>query len=361
MKAFRWAGNASWVVAWVLGSGIAFAQPGALAPPPSAVRKQKALEFLDRSGGRWVTDHSCVSCHSGWSYGFARIGTPGWETSAARELEAYIVRRQSDWDHIDPWYGSRGSSKGTESFGSEGVLGAATLVELDLARGLQQASAATQLAIRHMLALVQPDGSLPWLDYRLQPLESTQARIFGSALAQVALSRSKLSTRPEFASSSSKLSAYLKSAFTASSTPLYYKIAIGWAASATPGLLTSAQIQGLVQSTTSIQRPDGGWSMNALGAWSKQGSFPWSGAQQSDDNATSYLLMVLTRIQAGSGTAVAIPGLAGAVQGARAWMLAHQEADGSWPGNSVNMDSSENHEYMQDLATAFAVKSLGDF
>jgi hypothetical protein len=328
-----------------------------VAAKPRVINETQALSFIDQHGGSWVNDHNCVSCHSAWSYGMGRIGTAGWQNSMVPKIESYSKMRLADWENIRPWYGSQGDAKGSEALGSEAILAASLLTEIDIARG-QSASNATYQAVSRMLELQNSDGAISWLNFSLQPLESTTARIFGASLARIALSRSKLDAKYEFTSGATSLNLFLARAAKDQTVYLYYKAMIAWAAAESPGMLSRQDVSTLVQLLLAKQNADGGWSMNHLGNWKKTGNFKWSGDSSSDANATAPLLLALSRVDAAYAAGGEIPGLKNGILRARSWLVANQNANGSWSGVSLNIDDDENHGFMSDFATGLALRAM---
>ena len=324
------------------------AEPNKTADPD----KSKAIQFLDGAGAHWAQTKQCTACHTGWAYPFARIGTPGWEQSPVQLFEKYIQDRQANWATNKPFYGTAGTEKGTESAGSEAVTEVSLLTEMDRARGLTSPPPLTQTALQHMMELQQPDGAFPWLDYAREPFESKDSRVFGAVMARIALGRVNAYAASHYADGYQRLTRYLAAAYASPATPLYFKLAVVWSASESGSAVPATETN--IQKLIALQNPDGGWSIDTLNTWKKLGPFPYSAVGVSDGNGTSFAFMVLTSVAGAKPN----PAAAAAIQKARTWLAANQNADGSWGGDSVNFADQEHEQLEFNAATAFALRGL---
>ena len=100
-----------------------------------------------------------------------------------------------------------------------------------------------------------------------------------------------------------------------------------------------------------LRREDGGWSLASFGTFERlDGS---EQARDSDGYATGFALHALLRAGIAADRPDAAAGLA--------WLRSHQQADGSWPGHSLNKKRDPKTfigHLMTDAATAIAVQAL---
>ena len=133
---------------------------------------------------------------------------------------------------------------------------------------------------------------------------------------------------------------------------LHDRLALLWASTATPAVLSDASRRALIAETFERQQPDGGWTTAGLGPWMAHPDAPPSSG--SDAYATAYTAFVLQR----AGVAPSHPGLAKAL----GWLRMRQDpATGAWPAVSMNKrypEGSMPSLFMQDAATAFAAMTL---
>jgi squalene-hopene/tetraprenyl-beta-curcumene cyclase len=139
-------------------------------------------------------------------------------------------------------------------------------------------------------------------------------------------------------------------------------------------LLTTAQREALITEIQSRQREDGGWSLEALGAWrwskpaapfGAPGTVDASLLAQSDGYATGLIVYTLRQ----AGVPVSHPAVSKGLQ----WLRANQhpvhvneQAWPAWRAHSLNSDREHGGKkgepwrrlFMSDSATAFAVLAL---
>lgn len=341
-----------------------------------------AANYLDQRESFWVKwpgamrDHGtfCVSCHTVIPYLISRpvlgkvLAEPG-PSAQERVLLANVRRRVQIWNDAAPYYNDNedGPNKSAQSRATESVLNAFILASSDAQGGTL--SEDTRAAFASMWALQQAEGhakgSWQWQDFDLKPWESRGAQYYGAALAAVAVATAPENYRAttEIQNNVRMLSEYLRSN-SGSQSPIN-RVALLWASTKLPGLLTSEQKQSIIDEITAKQQSDGGWSLSSValtwkdldlfslfGKWKRDDETPQE--VQSDGLATGFVVFVLEEAGISSRNSQLNHGLD--------WLMHHQnKADGSWTAYSLNKkrDPSSNvGRFMSDAATAFAVLAL---
>lgn len=337
-----------------------------------------AARYLDQRMDLWFTkakklrtgpgETMCVSCHTTVPYVLARAALRrAMKVSGATPQETRIVqevtRRVENYDAEQPLY-DHTESKKTESRGTEAVLNALLLTQTDAAPNIKQR------AFQRLWETQRNDGAWDWLDFGLEPFETTDAAYFGATLA--ALSAGHLPARTaEAKAGRAKLLAYLQEKYAAQS--LFYRTWLLLAAKRWPELLTKAQRNALLTELQTRQRDDGGWSLESLGPWhwskpnapKAPGTLDAQLLAQSDGYATGLIVYALRQ----AGVAVSQPTVQRGVQ----WLRTHQQkVPGgtsewtAWRAHSLNFDREHGGDkgeawrrmFMSDSATAFAVLAL---
>ncbi len=248
------------------------------------------------------------------------------------------------------WYeASRGAEKPDQSRGTESVLNALVLSFRDSRAG-EAFSSEAKLALEHMWAEQKDDGKWSWLHFELGPWEADGSEFWGASLAAVAAMSARDAVTPP-AGELSRLRGYLRGGLSGD-LMLHNRLALLWAASTWDGLLSEAELSGLVGGVVERQRTDGGFRLVDLGPWpSSDGSVPH---QKSDGYATAFATFVLQQLDDAR--------LAAPVARGVAWLQLNQKADGRWETLSPNKDRSEEEDFTRllasDIATAFAVLAL---
>jgi hypothetical protein len=356
-------------------TGWAAAARAGDAEDPARVRR--AISYLDARQGAWsrfaraargegADRTTCVSCHTGISYALARpaLGrfTAGADPSAPEERMIAAVRlRVEHWAELDSprfrlMYDSDDRKK-AESRGTEAVFNALILARDDAARGRAAAGAATREALRHLWATQAAGGSdagsWDWINFGLEPWEASGSRAFGAALAAIAVGTAPgyldrgLDERASRGVTS--LRDYLRRRFP--EERLYNRLWILEASKMLEGLLSADQMREVVDQLLALQRDDGGWALATLGGYERVDGT--AQARDSDGYATGLALYALLR----AGPPDVRPELARGF----GWLRSQQQADGSWPGRSVNKERDPATfvgKLMSDSATALAALAL---
>ena len=307
-------------------------------------------------------DHGtyCVSCHTALPFVLARPALRGalGETQASegeRKVIDDVVTRVRLWREVEPFYPDQtnGLPKTSESRGTESVLNALILSRRDAATGALSDDA--RLAFANMWALQFRSGDLKgawaWLNFRLEPWESTGSAFFGAALAAIAVGEapSAYAADSTIRERVDALRGFLQR--TVDTTHLFNRAMALWASGELSGALTPAQRQSIVDALMTAQRSDGGWATASLGPWKRRDTTPFDST--SDGYATALAVIALQH-----------GGVARDEQHVRAgttWLVQHQSAAGMWSAASVNKSrdpASDIGKFMSDAATAYAVIAL---
>jgi hypothetical protein len=368
-----------------IGSSLALAAALALAPaagaqaadkpttprwnPQAAARSLDSRELWWQSWDRAQKDHGtlCISCHTQLPYALARADlrkTLGETALTATEtaMLASIEKRVSLWDKVEAFYPDAkfGAGKAIESRNAEAVLNAVILSSYDARTG--QLSEITRMAFENAWALQSEDGPTAgawvWQNFHYTPWESPESEYYGAALMAVAVGKAPERYRFEESSADhlKALRGYLRSHY--DKQPLLNKIVALWASAWFPDVLPAADREKLAASLYALQRPDGGWSLNDLGAWQRMDNSPPE--TRPDGYATGLIVLVLE--EALDRAPRTDPRAEAHIRRGLAWLQANQDQiTGAWPAWSLNKKrdpQSNTGQFMSDAATAYAVLAL---
>jgi squalene-hopene/tetraprenyl-beta-curcumene cyclase len=344
-----------------------------------------AARYLDRRGESWfkfgganrgegATASHCISCHSLLPYVLARpalrrlsnLKTPTeWETKTLEQTKL----RVANWDQLEEveyqlMY-DFDEPKKTQSRGTEAVLNALILALDDRFEQRKQPSDATKKAFSILWATQIREGdhkgSWDWLNFGLEPWESTSGRYLGATIAAIARGAA-----PEngFGKAEGKshdgtewLRGYLKKQYATQN--LHNRVWLLWASTSMDGLLTPAQKDELVAQIFAKQHTTGGWSLGSLGDFT-HGEIK-TPIPTPDGYATGLIAHVLQLAGLPKDNAGVAKGLA--------WLRENQDPSGPWRAFSVNKKRSPESpdpakanvgKFMWDAATSYAVLALGD-
>ena len=325
-----------------------------------------AALYLDGRAAAWKAhqktqrshDTACISCHTGLPYLLVRPELRRALGDATRPepeqaLVADVEKRVRLWSEVEPWY-AHTEDKVQESKGTEAILNALVLALRDREGGAL--SPLTRQALENMWREQRPDGSEKggwrWLAFGLAPWETRESEIWGASLAALALRAA-----PGYASEASAqrpatlLEDYLRRK---AREPLnrHSRLGLLWASTFWPGLLSPSDEATITAEILSVQRSDGGFSLEQLGRWERGDGSP--APEGGDGYATGLVTYVLLR----RGDATLRP----ALDRALTWLKTHQDVEGYWPGASANLSRASDdafvRSFMRDAATAYAVLAL---
>jgi hypothetical protein len=312
----------------------------------------RAVGYLDQRAASWlaspppISNVPCaMSCHTTFPYVLARstlapfAKTPAADAARAR-FEARVAEAVAGT--AVPFYGQGADDKVKQSHATEAVLDAAALAFDDVGSGAPP-GAATTSALERMWSQQRADGTWDWLEFGLEPWETRND--LGAALAALAAGSVPAGSTSAQEAGTAKLVGYVQKRL--DSMVLHDRAMVLWASGKLTGLLDPARADAIAADLAETQREDGGFS---LGAWG-QGYLAGDSAAESDGYATAVAVLALC-----SGTAKGA-GRAD-VQRGLAWLAHHQAEDGSWPGRSVNTDTTQVQGFMTDAATAYASLAL---
>lgn len=324
-----------------------------------------AADYMDARQKAWFAwpvankaNGVCLSCHTGLTYLLARpaLGRALGENvpSAYQTQLLDTVRKRLSLKTAEEFSPTAKEPSRSQAFGVESVLAPLLLAAEDARRGTL--SKETEQAFERMwsaqIVSGKDQGAWIWNSYDLDPWEEPDSAFYGAALAALAVGTAPAGyqSRPEIQANLESLKKYL--AGHQAAQPLHNRLALLWASAKLPGVITDAQRKTIVQETLRRQQPDGGWTLESLGAWSKHPNAPPS----EGSNAYATAVAAFTLRQAGAGK--------DGVHRALDWLRAHQDPQaGYWDAPSMNKkyeaDSMPLH-FMRDAATAFASLALAD-
>jgi squalene-hopene/tetraprenyl-beta-curcumene cyclase len=324
------------------------------------------------------TQTACVSCHAGLAYAVSRPvlrRVLHADTPSAQEAKLIddTTRRVETYSTHQVLYDFN-ERRQIESRGTEAVLNAVILTSADTARGLREPSAPTKKALARMWETQRADGRWDWLEFGLEPWETTEAVYHGATFAAFAAGTAL--GQPDAAATAGidRLRAYLSSNYQAQH--LYNRTWALLASTRLKRVVTDAQRDALISDLVRAQREDGGWSLESMGPWKwsktappvkSPGDLDAALLTQSDGYATG--LVVYTLKQAGVAHDHA------AIRKGIRWLEANQRTipvpdvpGRAWHAHSLNYDREHGGEkgepwrrlFMSDTATAFAILALAD-
>ncbi len=363
---------------------------GASAPgdEPAAWDKAAAARYLDARMDVWWqkakplksgdTTTKCLSCHTAIPYALARPALrQAMGVTAATAHETTILdtvrTRLAHLDNQQPFY-DHTEDKKVESRGVEAVLSAFLLTSHAAGAGTTTPDGHTQKAIARLWQVQRADGAWDWLNFGLEPYESSDAVFHGATVAALAAGSAvgaAASRDGGGPAGVTKLRAYLRANL--ASQRLFNRTWALLASSRLTGVLTPTDRDAIARELDGKQRPDGGWSLADLGAWHwSKADAPYVSPGTTDaallgaSDAYATGLVVYALKQAGLGTRPT-------VQKGLTWLRASQQPERAtdaawapWRAHSLNFDREHGGDkgepwrrlFMSDLATAFAVLAL---
>jgi squalene-hopene/tetraprenyl-beta-curcumene cyclase len=324
------------------------------------------------------TQTACVSCHAGLAYALSRpVLRRVMHSSAPAPQEARLLdettRRVETYATHQVLYDFN-ERRQIESRGTEAVLNAVILTGADAARRLREPSAITKKALNRLWETQRPDGRWDWLEFGLEPWETTDSAYHGATFAAFAAGTAAGARDAAATAGIERLRGYLSSNYP--SQHVYNRTWTLLASTRLEGILTKAQRSALIAELVKLQRADGGWSLESMGPWKwskttppvkSPGELDTALVSQSDGYATG--LVVYTLKQAG------VPANDAALRKGVRWLETNQRPSPlpdvpgrAWLAHSLNYDREHGGEkgepwrrlFMADTATAFAILALAD-
>lgn len=359
------------------------------APAVTAWDAAAAARYLDARMDVWwakaktlktgTGETKCLSCHTALPYALARpalriaMGVAEPTAHETRILDTVRQRVEHLGDEA-PFY-DHTEAKKAESRGVEAVINALVLTRNDTLGRAARPSELTAKAMARLWDVQRPDGAWDWLDFGLEPYETTDAVFHGATLAAMAagaVGGGRGPTDDAGKAGVERLRGYLTANL--SSQRLFNRTWALLASSSLPGVMTAAQREAAIRELEAKQRPDGGWSLADLGEWRwSKGAGPFASPGTTDaallgasDGYATGLVLYAMKLDAHARSGAAF------AKG-QAWLRAHQQpardGDASWApwrAYSLNFDREHGGEkgepwrrlFMSDLATAFAVLAL---
>jgi squalene-hopene/tetraprenyl-beta-curcumene cyclase len=350
---------------------------------PGQWNKSGAGQYLDRRGENWfkfgganrgegASASHCISCHTLLPYALARPAlrrlsdekAPSeWETKTLEQTKL----RVANWDQLDEveyqlMY-DFDEPKKKQSRGTEAILNALILSLDDRFEGRQQPSADTKKAISILwstqLTTGEHKGSWDWLNFGLEPWESTSSRYLGASLAAIALGAAPGNGLDGDRDNSQKrldsMRTYLKEHY--ASQNLHNRIWLLWASADLDGLLTAPQKDQLIEQILAKQQSNGGFSLGSLGDFTHVEIK--TALTAPDGYATGLILHVLQLAGLNKENPHVSKGLT--------WLRENQDPSGAWRASSVNKKRAPEStdpakanvgKFMWDAATGYAVLAL---
>ncbi len=368
MRLLRIAAPATVVLSLGIAAGLFATERPAHRRAPADFDARGAASYLDARIMWWRgwqnarRDHgtSCVSCHTAVPFALARPALRSalgetQPTEGERRVLDDVVMRVRMWREVEPFYPDQtnGLPKSSESRGTESVLNALILARRDAAAGVLTDDARQAFANMWPLQFRSGDlkGAWAWLNFKLEPWESTGSSFFGATLAAIAVgdapggyaADSAVRDRVE------ALRGFIQR--NVDTTHLFNRAMALWASGELSGTLTTAQRQSIVDALFAAQRSDGGWAMASLGPWKRRDATSLDSA--SDGYATAVAAIALQR--------GGISRDDGHLRAGLAWLVKNQNSSGMWSAASVNKSrdpATDIGKFMSDAATGYAVIAL---
>ena len=310
-----------------------------------------AADYLDSRQKEWfawdrakVEGGVCISCHTGVTYLLAR---PVLRRALSEGQPTTYEKGLLGGLH------AQAEAEGNRQ-GAEAVFGA-------LFFALQNAGGKTMTADEKQafdqlwslqLREGKERGAWKWPNANHDPWSTPDAPFYGAALALLAVGTAPVEyrERPEIRERITALTDYLHRE--QPSQPLHNRLALVWASSKLPAVLSPTTRQAILDETLRAQQSDGGWTIASLGPWRPHPEAPPSSG--SNSFATAYVSFVLQQ----AGVVRSEPAVVRALD----WLKAHQNPEsGSWSAVSLNSRHDPNsmeNRFMEDAATAFAALAL---
>jgi squalene-hopene/tetraprenyl-beta-curcumene cyclase len=325
-----------------------------------------AADYLDARQKAWFawpaanrsSDGPCLSCHTGLTYLIARpalrsaLGENSPTPHETGLLDA--VKKRVSKKTVQEFSPGAKEPHASEALGVESVLSALLLANEDARHGAisKEAEQAFDRLWSLQVATGKDKGAWIWNSFDLDPWEEPYSAFYGASLAALAVGSapSGYQSRSNIRQNIEALKTYLREQQAAQ--PVHNRLILLWASTKLQGALSKAERKAIIDETLALQQPDGGWTLESLGAWAQHPKAPIT--EGSNSYATALVSFVLER--------ASVPPTNPAFAHALDWLRAHQDPkSGAWEARSMNKQyepDSMPSDFMRDAATSYAALAL---
>ncbi|REJ90731.1 MAG: squalene--hopene cyclase [Planctomycetota bacterium] len=292
----------------------------------------RAVHFLDSASLNWQKERQCFTCHTNYSYLYARplVSADDESHQTVRSFAEELVATR--WPEKGPRWDAE-------------VVATAAALAFNDAHTTGQLDPLTRAALDRMWTLQREDGGWSWLDCDWPPMESDDDYGVTLAALAVAVAPDDYAKTEQARRGLAGIQKYL-----AGNPPptLHHQAMLLWAGSYLPELFSEEDRNQCVRQLSALQHADGGWSLSSLGDWQREDGTPQN-VDQSDGYGTGFVLYILRRAGVEPDDERILRGIA--------WLKQNQRESGRWFTRSLKTDSEH---FITHAGTAFAVMALID-
>ncbi len=309
----------------------AFPLPRADEPLINAYSSAQAAAFLDGVAVQWTRERKCMSCHTNMFYLAVRPRLEG-DDHGWKEVRTFTETEMARWLQT-------GKPRGDAYV----VVAAFALVMNDVGT-TGRLSDSARAALDLMWKYQKPTGEWNWLKCDWPPMEHDD--YYGAVLAALAVGYAPDHYRntPAARQGMARLKQYL------TQTPppdRHHAAMLLWASSRLDGILSVQQRERMIADLKALQRRDGGWSLPALGSYTRRDGTVNDPDAPSDGYATGLVTLALLD--------ASVPPDDPAIRKSREWMMTYQRRSGRWFTRSLNTDKAH---YISNAGTALCAWCL---
>lgn len=306
----------------------------------------KSKSYQDKRNKEWSQRRRCLCCHTTLPYMLSR----GLDQNSKANFEKFkdMAAIKVEDPQASPWY--HGDHVGRNSKPTEAVVNALTLIMYDISNQ-STLSPTTIKSVSRIFEMMDADGHIHWLDFKLEPFESKKGELWGNSMAILAIEL--VQKHSNFRAPPAQY-AQLKNFVLGdmSKLHLHEMSVLLWSNSQASSnkVLSPEQVLNFTQKLKETQNLNGSWN---------QKSVLGQGKNKQDIYATS--ISVIGLIKAGHGDSPA-------VHKAVKWLADQQETgnylemgEGTvlWRAKSMNRtDSLLNDRFASDFATSYSALAL---